>query len=416
MELYTALKQINFERLAGSEGERKARAIFKKYLSSWNLKVTEHAFEMYCFETGQAEIKAGKIAISALPLGLSKSANLSGELYYMENSDELFLQKGMYKGKIILTNTRSGKLMSRLREEQVEAIIFISEPYKKLMATNLRQKFYEEGSIPAVTISYNDAKKLHKYSGSKIAIKIKETSKKKKAKNLVVDIPGTSADTTLTIVCAHYDTVSTSCGSNDNGAGSVIILKLAEYFAAHPPLRPLRIIFFTGEEMGLLGSFAYTNDFKEELKKQMGLLINVDVSGDDIGINDFKCLGTNEMLGYVDGVLKEAGFVFRKKLDIYSSDCMPFSAIEIPSINMSRWGGESTFHIHTQEDTAEKVTQHGLEDTYNATRELLSRLLNAKFYPIKIEIDASLKEKIEEYLFNSQMTEPKLEWKKKYEK
>jgi len=416
MELYTALKQINFERLAGSEGEKKARAIFKKYLSSWKLQVTEHAFDMYCFETGQAEIKAGKIAISALPLGLSKSVDLSGELYYMENSDQLFLQKGMYKDKIILTFTRSAKLMNRLVEEQIKGIIFISEPYKKPMATNLRQKLYEDGSIPAVSITYSDAKKLLTHSGSKITIKIKETSKKKKAKNLVVDIPGTSTDTTLTCVCAHYDTVSTSCGSNDNGAGAVIILKIAEYFAAHPPLRPLRIIFFTGEEMGLLGSFAYTKDFKEELMQRMGLLINVDVSGDDIGINDLKCLGTNEMLGYVDGVLKEAGFVFRKKLDIYSSDCMPFSAYEIPSINLSRWGGESTYHIHTIEDTAEKVTQHGLEDTYNATRELLSRLLNAKFYPVKTDIDASLKDKIEEYLYNCQLTEPKLEWKKKYEK
>jgi len=416
MELYTVLKQINFERLAGSEGEKKARDIFKKYLTSWKLKVSEHAFDMYCFETGQAEIKAGKTVITALPLGLSKTVNLSGELYFMENSDEMFLQKGMYKDKIILTFTRSAKLMNRLVEEQIKGIIFISEPYKKPMATNLRQKIYEDGSMPAVSIAYSDAKKLLKHAGSKITINIKETTKKKKAKNIVVDIPGTSADTTLTCICAHYDTVATSCGSNDNGAGSVIILKIAEYFAAHPPLRPLRIIFFSGEEMGLLGSFAYTKDHKDELMKRMGLLINVDVSGDDIGINDFKCLGTNEMLGYVDGVLKEAGFVFRKGLGIYSSDCMPFSAYEIPSINMSRWGGESTYHIHTIEDTAEKVTQHGLEDTYNATLVLLSRILNAKFYPIKPEIDATLKEKIEEYLYNTQMTEPKLEWKKKYEK
>jgi len=416
MRLYKLLKQINFERLAGSEGEARARSIIIDYLSKLNLKITEHPFEMNCFETGRAEVIFSKHTIKAHPLGLVTSADIQGELVFVENSEEVFCQKGKYEGKIILTYIRTAKLMNRLKEENVKAVIFISDPYKKLSATNLRQKNYEEGAVPAVSILYKDAKRLAKQHGKTIYIEIKQNVQKKTAKNIVVDIKGTGQDKTLTCICAHYDSVATSKGAHDNGAGAVIILKVAEYFITHPPKRDLRIIFFTGEEMGLLGSFAYTNDFKEELKNRMGLLINVDVSGDDIGINDFHCIGTNEILGYVDGVLKESGYVFKKSLEIYSSDCMPFSVYEIPSINLSRWKGDATCFIHTADDTADKCTQHGLLDTYNATLILCQRLLNADIYPIKTDIDQSLKEKIEEYIYNSTMTEPKLEWKKKYEK
>ena len=416
MELYEVLKQINYERLAGSPGEKKAREVFKKYLSQWNVRYKEHAFKMECFETGDAIISIDKSKIKALPMGLVKTATIKGELCFLENSEQLFCQKGMYKDKIILTNTRSAKLSDKLKDEEVAAVIYISQPYKGLLATNLRQKSYLDGAVPSIYISYKDAKDLSKFSGEEITITINQNTKNKKATNLIADIPGTGNDKTLTCICAHYDTVATSHGANDNGAGSVILLKIAEYFSQNPPQRDLRLMFFSGEEMGLLGSFAYTKDHKEELQKRMGLLINVDVSGDDIGINAATTLGTNEILGYIDGILKEEGLVFEKKLDIYSSDCMPFSVLEIPSVNLARWSGESTYHIHTCNDIAETCSQRGLETTYKAAQIICNRLLNANVYPIKSGIDNSLRDKIEQYVFNSTKQEPKLEWLKKYEK
>ncbi|MCL2063186.1 MAG: M28 family peptidase [Candidatus Cloacimonetes bacterium] len=437
MDLYKILKQIDYERLTGSAGEKKARTVFKGYLSSWGLSFTEHEFDLHTFETGSSEVIVSTAslllksevfkaslpektnpftAFKALPLGLVKTSEVKGELFFMENCEQIFCQKGMFKGKIILTNTRSPKLADRLKEEEVAGIVYISQPYKELMATNLRQKSYEEGAVPAVYVSYEDAREISKLCGEEITIKIDQKVKKKKGTNLIVDIPGTGLDKTLTCICAHYDSVATSAGTCDNGAGSVIILKIAEYFSKNPPLRDLRIIFFSGEEMGLLGSWAYTNDFKEELKKRVGLLINVDVSGDDLGVDSFDTIGSNEILGYVDGVFKEEGLVFKKKIDIYSSDGIPFSAIEIPSINLQRWGGSSSFHIHTCNDTVEKITQRGLETTFNATKILCERLLNAKIYPVKPAIDQSLKDKIEEYIFMSTKQEPKLDWKKKYDK
>ncbi len=415
MELHQLLKQIDYERLAGSAGEKKARTVFKGHLASWGLDFTEQEFEIFAFDTGSAKVTYEDKEFIGLPLGLVKTTQLTGELCFVENSELIFCQKGMFANKIILTFTRSATLAERLKEENALAIIYISQPYKGLSANNLRQKTCEDGAIPHIFISYEDAKELSRLNGKEISLEIKQTVKKKQATNLIVDIPGHGKDKTLTCLCAHYDTVATSHGSNDNGAGSVILLKIAEYFSKNPPLRDLRLCFFSGEEMGLLGSYAYIESNKEELKSRMGLLINVDVSGDDLGVDSFICLGSNEIMGYVDGILKEEGLIFNKKLDIYSSDCIPFSTLEIPSVNLMRWGGDATYHIHTSYDTANKVTHRGLESTYLATRILTDRLLNAQIYPVKKSIDPSLRDKIEKYIYNSSKKEPKLEWRKKYE-
>jgi len=416
MKLYDLLKEIDFERLAGSTGEKKARDIFKKHLKAWGLKSKEHKFELNSFDTGTAEVIHKKTKLKAHPLGLVKTTEVSGELCFIENSELVLCQKGTLKNKIVLTYTRSPILADRLKEEGVVAVIYITPPYKDVYCMNLRQKSFEEGAVPAVYISYNDAKILSQKCGENITVKIEQLAEKRKSYNLVVDIPGTGADRTLTCLVAHYDTVALSHGANDNAAGSVVCMKIAEHYSQHPPLRDLRIILFSGEELGLCGSFAYVNKYKDELKDKMGLCINVDVSGDDVGTDKFYALATIEILGYVDGIFKEEGLVFNKALDIYSSDCMPFSVYEIPSINLAREGGESTFFIHTKYDSYDKVTQRGLEATFNATKILCDRLLNSKIYPVKSGIDPSLRDKIEKYLFNSTREEPKLEWKKKYEK
>jgi len=146
------------------------------------------------------------------------------------------------------------------------------------------------------------------------------------------------------------------------------------------------------------------------------LVVNIDVSGDAIGNDHFQVTGTNELIGYVDGITKEIGLAFKTALDIYSSDNMPFTPYEIPSVNIFRAGGKATSMIHTPADSVKNVGQKGYDTTIKSSINLLNRVLNAKVYPIKKEIDESLREKIEKYLFNLNYEKPKLYWKQKYEK
>jgi Iap family predicted aminopeptidase len=121
-------------------------------------------------------------------------------------------------------------------------------------------------------------------------------------------------------------------------------------------------------------------------------------------------------MGYFEGLSKEIGLAFYSDLDIYSSDSMPFAKYEIPSVNILRYGGKGSYFIHTPQDSPRQITQKGLESTITATINFLKHILNAEIFPIKKEIDTSLREKIEKYLWNLNFEEPKLDWKPKYKR
>jgi len=416
LNAYKVIKELGFERLAGTGGEKKAIEILIEHIEQLGLKPKLEAFDLVTFDPGEAKINIEGKEFPAVPYGLNENAAIEGEFIYLNNQEVINCNKGAFRGKIVMSYGFSRKLALDLKAGEVAAYIGIGRPGRETNSSSHRQKAYHDGYVPSVNIKHEIGEKLLKFSGKKVKIEIKQKVQKQKANNIVIDIKGKGRDNNLTLVTAHYDSVARCAGSSDNGGGTVTLLKVAEYFSKNQSERDLRIIFFSGEELGLLGSQAYAKKHKKELEKKISFLVNVDVSGDPIGFDCANVIGTKELLGYFDGITKEIGIAFHNKLDIYSSDGMPFSVYEIPSINIARAGGKANFFIHTPEDVPKYVSQKGLENTINSTITLLKRVLNAKVYPIKKEIDESLKEKIEKYLWNLTYEKPELFWTPKYKK
>jgi len=416
MNLYALLKTLDFERVAGSAGEQKAIEIITDFMKKCGLKPKLEAFDIHGFEAGTAIISAGSKHWEATPFGLCGDAVVEGEMVFLENADVLLHNPERYKDKIILFYHNTKRLYDLYEYTKVKAFIAIGAPFRKATSLSHRQKRTEGFIIPTAMLSYELSRQLIKLDGKKVKLTIKQEIAKKKAQNIVTEIKGKGHDDALTLMTGHYDSVARSHGSGDNAGGTVCLLKAAEYFSKHTPARDLRIINFSGEEIGLLGSFAYAKQHEEEIKKRLRLVVNVDVAGDPIGKNVLIALGTKELLGYAAGILREHGMMFDESLGIYSSDCMPFTPLEIPALNIARFGGEGNYFIHTADDTSRHVTQRGLEDPYKAAITLLTHILNADIYPISKGIDDSLRDKIETYLYQSQLEKPELKWQEKYKK
>ncbi|MBA3539834.1 MAG: M28 family peptidase [Deltaproteobacteria bacterium] len=76
--------------------------------------------------------------------------------------------------------------------------------------------------------------------------------------NVYATIPSTRGDTRHIIVGAHYDTVASSPGANDNASGSAVILAVAKYLATTTCRVPnVTVVFFDQEEDGRFGSRAF---------------------------------------------------------------------------------------------------------------------------------------------------------------
>ena len=410
------IKELDFVRLSGTAGEKEAVEIICNFLRDMGYTPVIEKFKLNSFEPGTATITVEGRSLAAMPYGLNEDVNIEGELVWLDNIDMVRLNRGAYKGKIVMSYGFSRGIATLLKEYEVAGYINVGGPYRKATSLSHRQSSFESGYTHSVTMDHDTAIKLKKYSGKIVQLKIEQKVMKSEGHNIVVNIPGAGLDNTLTLAGGHLDSVAHSPGASDNGGGIVTLLKIAEYFRTHKLQRDLRLVFFGGEELGLLGSQNYVKDHLEELKARLGLMLNIDVSGDAIGTDAVAVIGTNFLLGYVDGLIKETGYMFQRRLDIYSSDCMPFSVYEFPSVNLARFGGKASRLIHTDGDNVRNVSREGYESCIKAAIHLLERIINAGVYPVDREIDSSLREKIEKYIWNMTYEEPKLEWTEKYKK
>ncbi|MBA2114678.1 M28 family peptidase [Bremerella alba] len=86
------------------------------------------------------------------------------------------------------------------------------------------------------------------------------------ATNLVVEIPGTSADDVV-VLGAHYDTVATTPGADDNASAVAVLLETSRLLKDVSPGKTLRFVSFACEEapymsLGSMGSQYHASQAK----------------------------------------------------------------------------------------------------------------------------------------------------------
>lgn len=78
--------------------------------------------------------------------------------------------------------------------------------------------------------------------------------------NVFAERAGTNKAAKAILIGAHYDTVASSPGADDNASGIAVMLEIARLLGSHPTARTLQLAFFDREEAGLLGSQAFVSN------------------------------------------------------------------------------------------------------------------------------------------------------------
>jgi len=94
------------------------------------------------------------------------------------------------------------------------------------------------------------------------------------AANIYVEKPGKSSR--MILVGAHFDSVATGSGVDDNGSGVAMILEMAGRLKARETPYSLRFIFFDAEETGLEGSQEYVSGMDDSSIRNTVAMINLD--------------------------------------------------------------------------------------------------------------------------------------------
>jgi leucyl aminopeptidase len=104
-------------------------------------------------------------------------------------------------------------------------------------------------------------------------------------KNLSVILPGTQREEETVFLTAHLDSITNedpetyAPGAADNASGSAALLEAARILRGHRFERTIQIVWFTGEELGLLGSKAFVKDLPGDTEPVGD--INLDMFGYD---------------------------------------------------------------------------------------------------------------------------------------
>lgn len=90
--------------------------------------------------------------------------------------------------------------------------------------------------------------------------------------NIFAERKGTDSTAGAILVAAHYDSVVKSPGADDNATGVAVVLEVARLLASRPTSLTLQVAFFDREEIGLLGSLAFTGN-PARLKDLQGAIV-----------------------------------------------------------------------------------------------------------------------------------------------
>lgn len=408
---FELVKKIDFMRVGGTKGEKKAAEIITKQFREIGLETEYHDFpmatshkfswNMKILSPYEREIKLTHRIIS----GGTPPGGLTADFKYIDSGGERFCQD--IEGKVVMTTGNVDRILyERLKRHKAAAVLIPMEHNKELFGITFNGDYVEKwGELPVCYISYDDALEMMKKKASKVLLKIEDESDLKgMGRNIIAEIKGSYRPEEEFIFCGHYDS-TLNHGIYDNAAGTATVLELARYFQKNRPKRTVRFILFSGEELGLRGSRAYVESLKKsgDALKKIRMVFNFDLGGTILGKNCVRITAGKAVYHYLDALNKIEDLDLTIENDIYSSDNMPFCGKGIPAISFYR---QALGLGHSWNDTIENISADAFEIIGNFALRFTSSIVNASVLPFKRIIDKDMTKKVRKYLQRFSVEEP----------
>lgn len=404
---FELLKAMAFERVSGSDEERRAASLLAETASSFGVQAEMDAFDVEDADVLHAALEVTKPFHRTLEVtGYKRSADtsdegLEAEFLYVEDASDILLADA--QGKIVLTNVLRRDAYERIVKSGAAGVITWTGDFSDdvshsdLNICKLRPMLTDAfGFLPAVNMRAADAIDLVRDGAQRVRMTVKNKNVTRSSQNVLMTIPGTDSANEEILLGAHYDSVYFSTGVYDNAAGCVVLMELMRYFAANPPRRTLKFAFFGSEEQGLLGSWHYVKSHETD---NIVFMVNADVGGSVLGANKATLTSDLNGVAYVEALLKEGGYAFDVRQNIQSSDSVPLTDAGIPCLNINRAASHGAGVMHSRLDTVAFLSAQGIGSVLYPALDVVKRLANASVFPIRREVPQEVRDMIDKYLY-----------------
>jgi hypothetical protein len=307
-------------RMTNSPAMRKAERWTQERFASWGLKdVHAEGFDFgrgWWIEASSVRMVTPRpLALKAIPVAWTPATNgtLTAPVIVapIRNAQDFATWKGKLAGRIVLLSypappkDETDPAFARLSEGEIGKLNTYREPsfdpdsvQKRLERAGFAKKLdaflASEGAVAWVRMSRSDGRLVHgEGSGYRVgqtpklpAIELAAEDYRRlarlakvgevkleinnnvhfddsdpKAYDILADLPGTDPKAGYVMAGAHMDSWVAGDGAADNGAGVAVVMEAAHILSSLgvKPKRTIRFALWSGEEEGLLGSFAYVD-------------------------------------------------------------------------------------------------------------------------------------------------------------
>jgi len=175
---------------------------------------------------------------------------------------------------------RAPAIIDRAVAAGAAGILWISTREHGLLYRHVNNLRGQVDRLPQALVAREDALRMARYLAAGQAVRARLTMPNRAEgmtveENVVAEIRGREKHDEVVILGAHLDSWDLGTGALDNGCNSALVVDVARALraAGRAPRRTVRFILFSGEEQGLIGSWAYAQAHRRELDNVVAVVI-----------------------------------------------------------------------------------------------------------------------------------------------
>jgi carboxypeptidase Q len=177
------------------------------------------------------------------------------------------------------------------------------------------------------------------------------------SENVVAEIRGSEEPDEYVVLGAHLDSWDLGTGALDDGCNAAMLIDAARVLrdSGNVPRRSIRFVLFTGEEQGMLGSWAYARAHRDELDRIAAAVI---FDSGDGRVTGYSLGGRSDALPAVREALQPlrrlgvTGFTLNAGAD---TDNFDFLLEGVPTLVANQEPDNYMLNYHAFSDTYDKV-------------------------------------------------------------
>jgi carboxypeptidase Q len=253
-------------------------------------------------------------------------------------------------------------IVSRAIQAGAGAILWMStRPYMLLYRHTLTVNGELE-PLPQAIVAREDAERIARLLASGQAVRVQldmpyRIGGPADSENVIAEIRGREKPDEFVLLGAHLDSWELGTGALDDGCNAAMVIDAARAIRASGsrPRRSIRFVLFTGEEQGMLGSWAYARSHRKELDNMDAAVI---FDSGDGRVTGYSLSGRKDIAEAVQNALEPlAAFgPFQNTADASAdTDNFDFFLEGVPALESNQDPDDYMMNYHAASDTFDKV-------------------------------------------------------------